>query len=436
MRILFLAQRVPYPPDRGDKITTFHQIRHLAKRHEVAVACLADGPEDMDNIRGLDGLASSVDAVPVSRRRARLRALFALATGGPLTVAYFNERELHRRVAARMEATPFDAIVAYSSGVAQFVEKYTGVPRIMQFADLDSLKWRQYVQRSRRPMRWVYALETRRLLRYERHLATTFSHSTVCTPREMRDFQELIPGAPVSCVSNGVDLEYFRPQEVAKEENSLVFTGVMDYFPNVSGVIWFCREVLPRIREQIPGVTFTICGARPEPCVQELGSLSGVRVTGRVPDVRPYLAKASACVVPLHIARGIQNKLLEGMAMGLPAVATTVAFEGVEAKRDRDLLVADDADDFARAVIRLLSDEELRVRTGAAARACVEANYQWETQLGRFDNVLASVTGSARVLGASSSKVSADSNAGHVEREPSCCDRTRGQVLVAGPDRE
>jgi sugar transferase (PEP-CTERM/EpsH1 system associated) len=392
MRVLFLGQRVPYPPDRGDKITTYHEIRHLARTHEVAVACLADGADDLKNVEGLRPFVSSIDAVPLSLRRARLRALAALATGTPLTVAYFNERELHRRVAARMEEAPFDVIIVYSSGMAQFVEPYAGVPRIMQFADLDSLKWQQYAASTLPPKRWVYALESRRLLRYERRLAAEFSHSLVCTSREVRDFRALIPGTPVSCVCNGVDLEYFRPMSVPRQENSLVFTGVMDYFPNVEGVIWFCKEVFPRIRREVPKATFTICGSRPNAAVQALGALDGVTVTGRVPDVRPYLARSSACVVPLRIARGIQNKLLEAMAMGLPTVACTAAFEGLEAERSRHLLVADDPAEFAGHVLRLLGDAELRDRMGREARACVERTYSWDAQLGRLDEIIAAVT--------------------------------------------
>jgi polysaccharide biosynthesis protein PslH len=392
MRILYLAQRVPYPPDRGDKITTYREVAHLARDHEVSVACLADGPQDLQNVAGLKPLVASVDAVPLRRRRARLRALAALAFGAPLTVAYFNERRLHERVAARMAACRFDAAVVYSSGMAQFVEKYAGVPRIMQFADLDSLKWEQYARSSRAPFRWVYGAEARRLLRYERHVATTFSHSLVSTPRELQDFERLIPGAPASCVSNGVDLDYFHPMDLGKEKASLVFTGVMDYFPNVQGVSWFCRDVLPRVRERVPGVTFTICGSRPNAAVRALGQLPGVRVTGRVPDVRPYLGRAEVCVVPLQIARGIQNKVLEAMAMGLPTVTTTPAFEGVGADDGTELVVADRAADFAAAVVRLLQDEALRHRLGRAARAFTEAHYRWETQLARLDNVLAAVT--------------------------------------------
>jgi sugar transferase (PEP-CTERM/EpsH1 system associated) len=393
MRILFLCQRVPYPPDRGDKITTYHEIRHLARNHEVAVACLADGAEDLDNVAGLRPLVSSIDLVQLNRRCARVRALTALATGGPLTVAYFNERELHCRVADRMQQSPFDLIVVYSSGMAQFVEKYSGVPRIMQFADLDSLKWEQYSRRTLPPKRWVYGLEARRLLRYERRLAAEFSHSLVCTPREVHDFLGLIPGARVSCVSNGVDLEYFRPMELPREENSLIFTGVMDYFPNVEGVIWFCREVWPLVLREVPSARFTICGTRPDPAVQALARLDAVKVTGRVPDVRPYLGRSSVCVVPLRIARGIQNKLLEAMAMGLPTVASTAAFEELEtAEKSTHLLVADEPADFARHVVRLLTDATLRSRMGGAARRFVEADYCWEAQLGRLDQVVAAVT--------------------------------------------
>jgi sugar transferase (PEP-CTERM/EpsH1 system associated) len=392
MRILYLAQRVPYPPDRGDKITTYHEIVHLARQHEVSVACLADGPDDLANVSSLAPLVASLDAVPLNRRMAKVRALAALASGSPLTVAYFNERELHRRVAARMAARDFDAVVVYSSGMAQFVQQYSGVPRVMQFADLDSLKWAQYARNSHPPLRWLYHLEHQRLLRYERHLASTFSHSLVSTPLELHDFNKLIPDAPASCVGNGVDLEYFQPRDVRKKRHSLIFTGVMDYFPNVQGVVWFCDKVLPLVRRQVPDVTLTICGARPCPSVLSLGRLPGVQVTGRVPDVRPYLAEAELSIVPLHIARGIQNKLLEAMAMGLPTVTTTSAFAGVEATAGMHLLVANEPADFAGAVGRLLGNETLRRRLGQSAREYMESNYRWEVQLAQLDRVLAAVT--------------------------------------------
>jgi sugar transferase (PEP-CTERM/EpsH1 system associated) len=399
MRILYLAQRVPYPPDRGDKIITYHQVRHLARQHEVAVACLADTEADLANVAPLAEWTRSVDVVVLRPLAARLRALAALASGLPVTLAYFNEQELHARVAARMKAVPFDAVVVYSSSMAQFVEPYRDVPRIMHFADLDSLKWEQYAKRCRFPRSWLFRREYRRLLRYEQHVAATFSHSLVCTPRELRDFQRLIPGVPASCVRNGVDLDYFQrqqgPRAVPKRASELIFTGVMDYLPNVEGVAWFCEQVLPRIRAEVPDVRLTICGSRPNAQVQALGRTAGVAVTGWVPDVRPYLERASVCVVPLSIARGIQNKVLEAMAMELPTVTCSAAAAGIEAVPGRDFFVADTAPEFAAATVRLLQDDELCRRTGAAARACVEANYRWERQLARLDRILAAVTAPA-----------------------------------------
>jgi polysaccharide biosynthesis protein PslH len=392
MRVLYLCQRVPYPPNRGDKIATYHHIRHLARNHEVALGCLADGEADLDNVSGIAPFVTSVDAVPLSRWRGRWRMLAGLAKGTPLTLAYFNEPELRWRLRERVAASCFDVVVIYSSGMAQFVEESGGVPRVMFFSDLDSLKWQQYGENIGLPMRWVYNREARRLLHYERRVAATFEQSVVCSLRELEDCRHLLPEARVSCVSNGVDLEYFRPTWQPKRKNSLVFTGVMDYLPNVDGVAWFCDEVLPLIRAQVPDVTFTICGARPTLRVQTLQRIGGVAVTGNVPDVRPFLAEASVCVVPLRMGRGIQNKLLEAMAMGVATVSTTVAFAGVEALRGTDLMVADDAQEFAAHVVRLLRDEKLRAHLGQSARAAMEKSYSWETRLADLEATLESVT--------------------------------------------
>src|SRR5437868_13466312 len=260
MRILFLSQRVPHPPNRGDKCATYHYVRHLARRHEVAVACLADGPADLENVAGLSSLTRSVDAVVCSPIRRRARALTALAGGRPLTVAYFDEPELRARVRARLAAERFDVALVYGSGVAQYVEDAQHLPRVIQFSDLDSLKWEQYAAASRPPKRWVYRTEARRLLAYERYLAATFTRSLVCSDRERDEFRRRIPGVPVEVVRNGVDLSRFRPVNGDQEPHHLVFTGVMNYLPNVDGVNWFCREVFPRIRASVPAAKFTICG--------------------------------------------------------------------------------------------------------------------------------------------------------------------------------
>ena len=388
MRIFFVAQRVPYPPNRGDKITTFNEIRHLAARHEVHVYCLADGASDLDNVRGLEPYAATVTAVPVRPLQSRIRAALALVGTKALSVAAFDEPALHAAIKKGVAEHKPDAIIVYSGNVAQYAEPFADVARVMQFADLDSFKWQQYANRSAPPMRWVYSSEHRRLLAYERAIAHSFDHSLVCTAIERRDFESLIPGVPVSTVGNGVDLEYFQPMGTTKKPASLVFTGVMDYLPNVDAVLWFCEQMLPLVRAAVPQATFTICGSRPTPEVQKLAALPGVSVTGLVPDTRTYLDSAEVFVAPLRMARGIQNKLLEAMAMGLPVVTGNAAWRGTVIAQGDGMFVSDDPAEFAALVVRLLTNHEFRRSMAARARDNAEHHYRWDTQMALLDDVL------------------------------------------------
>ncbi len=392
MRIFFVCRRVPFPPDRGDKIATFNEIRHLSAQHEVHVFCLGDGARDLDNVAGLRGYAKSITAVPVDELSIKLRALKALLAGKPLSVAALNEAELHAAIRRKFDEARPDLIIVYSCNVAQFAEPFSGVPRIMQFGDLNSLKWRQYAQRSMIPMKWIYAIEAERLIDYERHIAHTFSHALVHTETERRDFEQLIPGVPVALVGNGVDLDYFRSAGAAKQPASIVFTGVMDYRPNVDGVVWFSDEILPVVRAQIPEATFTICGSRPAKAVRKLAKQTGVTVTGWVPDTRPYLDRAEVFVAPLRMARGVQNKLLEAAAMGLPCVASSAAWRGTVIAEGDGILVKDDPLEFAGLVVRLLQDVDWRSEMAGRARAAAVANYRWEAQMARLDQVIAAVS--------------------------------------------
>lgn len=391
MRIFFVCQRVPFPPNRGDKITTFNEVRHLGRTHEVHVFCLADGREDLANIEGLRDCTASVTAVPVSGWRSRLRALLALPGSGALSVAAMNEARLHAAIRRRFAELKPDLIMVYSSNVAQYAEPFAQTPRLMQFAELDALKWRDYAARALPPMRWLYALEARRLLDYERHIARSFSHGLVCTQAEAQAFQAAIPGAPVSIVRNGVDLDFFRPAGATKLPRSLVFTGVMNYAPNADAAIWFCQDILPLIRRTVPDVHLTICGSRPSKPVLRLASLPGVEVTGRVPDVRPYLDRAEVFIAPLRLARGIQNKVLEAMAMGLPVVASTTVANGAAIPEGEGIVAADTPAAFAAHVVRLLGDAPYRLAMAARARAAVEQTYDWPSQFAALDRAVAGI---------------------------------------------
>lgn len=392
MRVFFVCQRVPFPPDRGDKIVTFHEIRHLSQKHEVHVFCLADGDRDLANLPALRDYAASVTAISVTRLRSRLRSLLALVVGRPLSVAAFDVAALHQAILRKYDEVPPDLIIVFSCNVAQYAEHFPGVPRLMQFHDLDSLKWTQFAERKSLPLKWIYRIEARRLLAYERGIARGFSHALVCTAAERHDFARLFPGAAVSLVGNGVDLEYFRSSGTEKEPGSIVFTGVMDYFPNIDAVEWFCEQILPLVRAQIPQAKLTICGNRPIAAVRQLARREGVRVTGWVPDTRPYLDAAEVFVAPLRVARGVQNKLLEALAMGLPCVASRIAWRGTTVGAGEGILVADSAVEFADALIRLLRDFAFRAEMAKKAREAAEANYRWEGQLAALDRVIAAVT--------------------------------------------
>ena len=388
MRIFYICQRVPFPPDRGDKITTYNEIKHLARQHEVHVFCMADGVEDLANVTKVKDFAASIQAVAVSSFGAKWRAALALLTGEPLSVAAFSNRALHQAIRQAHARAPADLMIVYSCNVAQYAAHFPDCRRIMQFADLDSLKWGQYAERHRRPMKWLYGLEQRRLLDYERRIAHSFDHSLVCTAVEKRDFGALIPGAPVSLVANGVDLEYFQALHQPKVDGRMVFTGVMDYLPNIDAVEWFCTEIYPRVRQAVPQASFVICGSRPTDAVKNLAKISGVSVTGWVEDTRPHLDSAQVFVAPLRMARGVQNKVLEGLAMGLPCVTSMAAWSGTVIPQGEGIVASNDPAEFARQIVKLLTDTPYREQMALRARQSAEAHYTWQAQMDLLDGVI------------------------------------------------
>ncbi len=387
MKILFLSQRVPYPPNRGDKITTWRLVERMKRAHDVRVVAFAHGDGDEEAAQALRSKGIPTTTVRYNDKWSKIASLPLLATRTPLTLGVYGSRELQAHV--DREIAGCDMAYAYSSSMGAFLEKHTGVPRVMHFGELDSDKWRQYAERARFPSSWVYAREQRTLVEFERRIARTFTDNVLCTPLEQTIFREQIGAqVPSLVLRNGVDLQQFAPSSAAPEPGLIVFTGVMNYFPNADGCIWFAEEILPRIRTRVPDVRFAIVGSHPTPAVERLARLPGVTVTGFVDDTRDWLGRASVAVAPLRIARGIQNKVLEAMAMGLPVVGTTCATQGVEGRDEREYLVRDDASAFADAVIGLLGDAKRAQELGARARAFVEANYDWEVVFRPLDELL------------------------------------------------
>jgi sugar transferase (PEP-CTERM/EpsH1 system associated) len=386
LKVLFLSQRVPYPPNRGDKITTWRLIERLKRAHRVRIAAFAHDESDRKAARQLTELGFEV---AVFSPAPRWRAAATLLGSRPLTLAVYGSAALQAEVDRAMPET--DLAYAYSSSMGAFFLGHEK-PRVMHFAELDSDKWRQYATRTRFPMSWVYRREARTLLAFERELAHAVDENVFCTPLEQRIFQELVPGAPSLVIRNGVDLVHYQPRTRAPEPGLLVFVGVMNYYPNIEGVAWFCCAVLPEIQRRVPGARLAIVGSHPTSEVQALARLPGVTVTGFVDDPRTWLARAALSVAPLRIARGIQNKVLEAMAMGLAVVGTRSATQGVDGTPGHDYLVAESAEEQVEAICALLADPERARTIGRAARAFVEANYDWEACLRPLDTIMEQLT--------------------------------------------
>jgi sugar transferase (PEP-CTERM/EpsH1 system associated) len=396
-RLLFLAHRIPYPPDKGEKIRAWHMLEHLAKRWRVDLGCLADDPADLRHLPVLRGLCETVECPYAGSRPAiAARALTRLRPGLPITLGWFHHPALAAWVAEGLAARRWDAALVYSSAMAPYVmgpaAERAGLRRVLDMVDIDSEKWRAYAEGAKPPMRLVWAREARTLFGLERRAARAFDASLFVSEAEAARFAELAPDCAgrIGWVDNGVDLDRFDPARDWPNpfgpRPAIVFTGTMGYRPNIEAVAWFAEAVMPLLAGRDPAPEFHIVGANPAPQVQALAQRPGIHVTGTVPDVRPYLAHAAVAVAPLRIARGIQNKVLEAMAMARPVVASPQAFEGIRARPGQDLLIGQDAAGTAARIVEVL--EGRHPGLGPAARAAVRAGHDWAAALTRLDAAL------------------------------------------------
>ncbi|OGI63009.1 MAG: sugar transferase [Candidatus Muproteobacteria bacterium RBG_16_60_9] len=403
--LLFLAHRIPFPPNKGDKIRSYHMLAHLARRYRVHVGAFIDDPEDWRHVADVQKLCGETCFIALNPLIAKSRSLVALLRREPLTVQYYRNRAFGSWVKRVLAERPIAGIFVFSSAMAQYVDDpRLAVPRVLDFVDMDSDKWRQYAERHRWPQNWVYRREARTLFDAERRWAGIFDKSLFVSQAEADLFCQQAPAtrARVVAVENGVDTDYFSPQRkypnpYAASADVLVFVGAMDYWANADAVQWFADEVFPRVYARQPRSRFYIVGARPSKQVLRLDDLPGVCVTGGVADVRPYVAHAKAVVAPLRIARGVQNKVLEAMAMARPVIATTLAMDGLRGWDALRPLVTDDPARMAEIASRFLQGEDGSTY-GASGRACVLQRYSWDANLAGLTDVMhAAVTRTAAV---------------------------------------
>ncbi|MFN3748187.1 MAG: TIGR03087 family PEP-CTERM/XrtA system glycosyltransferase [Sphingorhabdus sp.] len=391
--ILFLVHRVPWPPDRGDKIRSFHILKKLQSMVPVHVGAFADNARDVECAEAeRTGLASL--HVELRDKPQWFSGVEALASGKPVSLTSFGSKSMQTWVEERLASGTISHIFVFSGQMAQYVPADFDGRFVMDFVDVDSAKFESYAAEGNALMRWVYEREGRKLAEYEAEIAGRADASLFVSEAEAALFRKRSGVANVAALGNGIDTIFYDPAAKFKKlhpvfpDPLIVFTGQMDYRPNIEAVSDFARNAMPAIRQAHPETTFAIVGRNPTPAVVELSALPGVQLTGAVDDVRTWLAAADVVVAPLRIARGIQNKVLEAMAMAKTVVASTAAAEGIDAVDGEHLLVATNVADEGAKVSALLADTEERLRIGRAARAHAVAHYGWDAQLAPLEAIL------------------------------------------------
>jgi len=396
--LLFLAQRIPYPPTKGDKVRSFAVLRHLAASWRIHLGCFIDDPADWQHVGALRDWCADVCCVGLDRRRGLLRSLGGLVRGTSLSAPYFHSGRLAGWVDRVLREQRPDAAFLYSSVMGQYLPDRPALRPgrvVMDFVDVDSVKWQQYAAMRPWPLRALYAREYRRLLAFDREVAARCDAGLFVSAPEADLFRRLAPevAARIHAIPNGIDHTFFAADPGMASPfpagiRAIVMTGAMDYWPNVDAAQWYADTVFPQVLARYPEARFVVVGSNPSACVLRLGARPGLVVTGRVPDVRPYLAHAALVVAPVRVARGLQNKVLEGMAMGRVVITTPQGIEGISARPGDEVVVCADSAGFVAATLDALGGAPALAGMGRAARARILADFDWSDKLRAYDRLL------------------------------------------------
>jgi polysaccharide biosynthesis protein PslH len=387
MKILYLTHTCPYPPIRGDRIRCYHILDHLSRNHEVILVYPVFDAEHYSCQEHLRRLCKSVVPIRYHSVISQLSCLLAFFSTHSLSVAFYYSHALKNIV----HTLSSDLVLVDCSTMAPYALNMS-CPKILDFVDVDSQKWRYFSTIARFPRSLIYRTEAKRLSRYEKFLSQHYDYCLVTSHFEKSLLNDI---SQVAVLPNGVDQKYFSIEN-SPTGNSIIFTGVMNYFPNTDAVMHFHQHIFPFIKRNVPSAQFIIAGMHPTPQIRRLANRH-TTVTGFVPDIRDYLSKAAVCVVPLRIAMGVQNKILEAMAMGVPVVATSAANRGINATAGQEILLADDPEHFAAATTKLLSDHSLRDTISKNAKQFIDRNFRWEKNLQKLDELIAEVTRSSTI---------------------------------------
>lgn len=407
MNILLLTQIVPFPPDSGPKVKTYHLLRHLAARHRVTLVTFTRNPQEEADAAALRSICAAVHTVHLKRSRVRdVIALTAtLFNGRPFIIERDASATMHQLVTrlvfeAAAAGQPFDLVHADQLNMAQFAEPLA-LPRLL---DQHNAVWTildRMAQQSRGPKRWFFRREQRLLQRYEGRICSEFEAVTAVSEEDRRSLCQVMPvQRDIPVIPIAVDAEQERPIPREPGAKSILSLATMMWPPNVDGVCWFAREIYPLVRRAVPDTHFYVCGQRPVAEVRALPEQDPtIEVTGYVPDPRPYIAKSACLIVPLRSGGGMRVKILEALARGIPIVSTTIGCEGIDLTPGKHLLVADTPSEFADAVTLLLRDPEFGARLAAAGYQRVLERYDWRAVCPAMDAVYAQIAGKAAQSG-------------------------------------
>lgn len=402
--LLFLCHRMPFPPNKGDKIATFNLMKYLSKRFDLYLGCFIDDEFDFQYKDEVAKYCKETCFIDISSKRYIVSGIRSLVARTPVSVEHYKSASLQKWVDHVVAANDIDYLFAYCSSVAQFITpaRFANKKRVLDMCDVDSDKWRQYCENKPLHSKLIYGREYRLLSDYEQFLLRELDGITLVTDEERELFRKLSPQSyseKISTLSNGVDIAYFSPDaeydytdQPQCDGPSICFTGAMDYWANEDAVVWFAEHVWPELSKACPNLTFYIVGGNPSERVKDIANLENVIVTGRVVDVRPFIAHATVCVATLRIARGVQNKVLEAMAMNKPVVMTSMAQEGIALPLSQQSFVQDTPSAVLSAIKQLLESPELAYSVGKENRGWIETHYSWDGALKPLDTIFPSDT--------------------------------------------
>jgi sugar transferase (PEP-CTERM/EpsH1 system associated) len=394
VRALFLTHRLPYAPNRGDRVRAFHIIRSLSARLDLELVSLVHDADEHAQAEGMRDLGIQVTTLRVPRLRNHASAVAALAGTRPLTHVLLDATGLVPALTRIVRERPPDVVLAYCSGMARLALEppLAAFPLVLDLVDVDSEKWRALAAKASWPTRSIYKREARHLARFERRAALRAHATLVVNEREGQVLRQLAPEATIRVIPNGVDLAGLQPPSPPTADPRVVFCGVMNYGPNVDGVLWFVREVWPMVLARRPDARFSIVGSDPTPAIRRLESADhGVEVTGAVAEVQSRLWDAAVSVAPLRTARGLQNKVLEALAAGLPTVVTAQVFDGLPPEARAGCRVADAPERFAEHVLSFLALSGPDRRATAATADLTMLG--WDRQLSPLYDILVAAAG-------------------------------------------